>query len=63
MGLNKIENQFKKQLNEREIKPSEAAWDRLDAMLNVAEKKKRKFPWIACCRQFFGISADRNGVF
>jgi hypothetical protein len=55
MGLNKIENQFKKQLNEREIKPSEAAWDRLDAMLNVAEKKKRKFPWIYVAASFLGF--------
>jgi hypothetical protein len=55
MEPNKFENQLKKQLNEREIKPSEAAWDRLDSMLDVAEKKKRKFSWIAVAASFLGF--------
>jgi hypothetical protein len=55
MEPSKFENQFKKQLNEREIKPSETAWDRLDAMLDVAEKKKRKFPWISVAASFLGF--------
>ncbi len=37
MEPNKIENQFRKKLNSREIQPSAPAWDRLDAMLAVAE--------------------------
>ncbi|TRX41531.1 hypothetical protein [Flavobacterium restrictum] len=41
MEPNKIEKQFREKLNQREIKPSAAAWDRLDAMLTVAEKPKR----------------------
>ena len=55
MEPNKFENQFRKQLNEREIKPSEAAWDRLDAMLSVAEKKKRKFPWVYIAASVLGF--------
>jgi hypothetical protein len=39
---NKLEIQFKEQLNAREIQPSEMAWDRLDAMLSLAEEKNSK---------------------
>lgn len=48
MGQNKIENQIKEKLNSREIQPSAQAWDRLDAMLSVAEEKKtkRSFGWL-----------------
>lgn len=48
MGLDKIEKEFKNQLDQREIKPSPVAWDRLDAMLTAAESKKEKpkFVWI-----------------
>lgn len=47
MGPSKMEEDFRKKLNARELQPSEAAWDRLDAMLSVAENKKlkRAFPW------------------
>lgn len=48
MELNKMEKDISKQMNEREIQPSAAAWDRLDAMLSVAEEKKAKpsFGWM-----------------
>jgi hypothetical protein len=48
MGQNKLENQIREQLNSREIQPSAQAWDRLDAMLTVAEEKKTKpsFGWL-----------------
>lgn len=48
MEPNKMEEVFRKKLNEREIQPSEAAWDRLDAMLSVTENKrpKRNFRWL-----------------
>lgn len=45
MEPNKLETQFKEKLNSREIQPSEMAWDRLDAMLTVAEGKKSKRPF------------------
>ncbi len=46
---NNLENQFRKKLNERNIRPSHQSWDRLDSMLEVAQKKKpkRDWPWIA----------------
>jgi len=48
MEPNKMEEDFRKKLNAREIQPSDAAWDRLDAMLSVAENKKpkRNFRWL-----------------
>ncbi|MDR6966444.1 hypothetical protein J2X31_000437 [Flavobacterium arsenatis] len=61
---NNIENQFREKLNNREIKPSENAWDRLDAMLTVADsnntveekkKTKRSFGWMS---RSFGIAAS-----
>lgn len=42
MAQNNIENQIREKLNSREIKPTEMAWDRLDAMLSVAEEKQTK---------------------
>ena len=38
MEPNKLETQFKEQLNSREIKPSEMAWSKLDAMLMAADR-------------------------
>jgi arsenate reductase-like glutaredoxin family protein len=45
MEPNNIEKQFREKLNAREIQPSAQAWDRLDAMLSVAEEKKTKRPF------------------
>ena len=45
MGQNKLENQIREKLNSREIQPSAQAWDRLDAMLSVAEEKKTRRPF------------------
>ncbi len=42
MRQNKLDSNFAKKLREREIKPTEKAWDRLDAMLSLAEEKPRK---------------------
>jgi hypothetical protein len=60
MKPNKLENQIKEKLNAREIKPSANSWDRLDAMLSVAEEKKTKksLGWIyvaASILLFFGL--------
>ena len=45
MEPNKLEKQFRDKLNAREIQPSAQAWDRLDAMLSVAEEKKTRKPF------------------
>ncbi|MFV8268506.1 hypothetical protein ACNQGP_01045 [Flavobacterium sp. GT2N3] len=55
MEPNKLETQFKEQLNSREIKPSEIAWSKLDAMLTIAEKPKVKIPWLLIAASFTGF--------
>lgn len=45
MAPNNWEEQIKQGLQGREIQPSAQAWDRLDAMLTVAEEKKTKRPF------------------
>lgn len=56
MEPNKLETQFKEQLNSREIKPSEMAWEKLDAMLTAEEKKaKRQFSWIYIAASLLGF--------
>lgn len=45
MEPNKLENQIREKLDSREIQPSAQAWDRLDAMLSVAEEKKTRRPF------------------
>ena len=58
MALNKIDNQIKDKLNAREIQPSAPAWDRLDAMLTVAEAKqpKRNYTWLYIAATFLLFS-------
>jgi hypothetical protein len=50
-----VENQFREKINIREIIPSKASWDRLDAMLTVAEKPKRNFKWMYIAASFLGF--------
>jgi hypothetical protein len=45
MELNNFEQQAKEKLSNREIATSAQAWDRLDAMLSVQEKPKKKMTW------------------
>lgn len=54
MEPNKVEKQIREKLNSREIQPSFQAWDRLDAMLSVQEKKPKKavFPWLKIAAGF-----------
>ncbi len=40
MEPNNFEKDFREKLNQRKIEPSSKAWDRLDAMLSVAEEKE-----------------------
>lgn len=57
MEPNKLENQIREKLHSREIQPSAQAWDRLDAMLTVAEEKKTKrSPFLTF--RFIGIAAS-----
>jgi hypothetical protein len=58
MEQNKLENEFRNKLNQREINPSENSWDRLDAMLTVAEEKKpvRSYSWIFIAASIIGFA-------
>jgi len=55
MEPNKLEKDFKQKLDQREIQPSEMAWDRLDAMLSVTEKKKPRRTWMYVAAGFLGF--------
>jgi predicted CopG family antitoxin len=58
MAQNKLESEFRNKLNQREITPTENAWDRLDAMLTVAEEKKpkRNYGWIYMAASIIGLA-------
>lgn len=58
MEQNKLENEFRNKLNQREITPSDNSWDRLDAMLAVAEDKKpiRNYGWIYIAASIVGFA-------
>ncbi len=64
MEPNKLENQFREKLSNREIQPSENAWDRLDAMLSVADltknteasiERKSKYRWMYVAATLLGF--------
>ncbi len=56
MEVDKFEEHIKKHLNEREIRPSEGAWDILSAQLpEVAPKKKNPFFWYGVAAAFIGV--------
>ena len=59
MERNKMEEEFRSKLNQREITPSEHAWDRLEAQLNETENKKvvpvRSLRWLYIAAGFVGI--------
>ncbi|EKT3957478.1 hypothetical protein NTJ28_001459 [Flavobacterium psychrophilum] len=57
MEPNKLENQIQEKLNAREIQPSAQAWDRLDAMLSVTEKKKpkKRLAWLYIAASMIGF--------
>ena len=56
MEPNKLEQDFKQKLEQRTIQPTEMAWDRLDAMLTVAEKKKKpNRTWMYMAASFLAL--------
>jgi len=58
MALNKFEKDIQQKLSNREIKPSVNSWDRLDAMLSVEEKPKKKgFFWINIAASFIVLAS------
>lgn len=58
MAPNNFDKNIQQEFNSREIEPSAQAWDRLDAMLTVAEKKKqpKKYFWLKIAASFLLFS-------
>lgn len=54
MKPNNFDKDIQQKFNSRKIEPSAQAWDRLDAMLTVAEEKKqpKKFFWLSIAATF-----------
>ena len=52
-----MEADFREKLNQREITPTNHAWDRLDAMLTAEEQKKPKsnYNWLFIAAGFVGL--------
>lgn len=63
MEPTKIETQIQNELQNRTIQPSAAAWDRLDAMLTVAETPKKSFAWLQVAAGFAGFLLLATGLF
>ena len=57
MEPNNFEKDFREKLNQRTIEPSNKAWDRLDAMLSVAEEKqpKKNYKWLYIAASMVGF--------
>ncbi len=57
MERNRMEADFREKLNQREITPTNHAWDRLDAMLTAEEQKKPKsnYNWLFIAAGFVGL--------
>lgn len=58
MEPNNFEKDLRDKLNERKIEPSNKAWDRLDAMLSVAEENKpnkKSKKWLYIAASFIGF--------
>lgn len=56
MEPNKLDTKIREQLGSREIKPTDQAWDRLDAMLSLTEKKEPKK--VFSLYKYVGIAAS-----
>jgi hypothetical protein len=57
MEPNNFEKDFREKLNQRTIEPSNKAWDRLDAMLSIAEEKqpKKNHKWLYIAASIVGF--------
>jgi len=57
MEPNNFEKDFREKLNQRTIEPSNKTWDRLDAMLSIAEEKqpKKNYKWLYIAASIVGF--------
>lgn len=68
MAAFKLEDNIREKLEEREIKPSESAWDKLEMRLDEQEPKKKSFAWLYIAASIIGlvflttVFIDRNPI-
>ncbi|MEZ0129600.1 hypothetical protein AB9T88_07495 [Flavobacterium sp. LBUM151] len=57
MEPNNFEEDFREKLNQRTIEPTNKAWDRLDAMLSIAEEKQpeKNYKWLYIAASIVGF--------
>jgi hypothetical protein len=55
MAPYKLEDNIREKLEEREIKPSANAWEKLETKLNAAQPKKKPVLWYYIAASFLGI--------
>lgn len=56
MELDKFEQHIKKELNQREIQPSAAAWDKISNSLETPQKEKKiHYLWLGIAASFAGL--------
>lgn len=55
MEPNKFDKSIKEKMEGRVIAPSDAAWDKLNAMLEVGDRPKRKYSWLYIAASFAGL--------
>ena len=57
MAPNKLEDTIREKLQERELQPSQAAWEKLAGKLDkeVPQNRNRSFVWVAVAASFIGV--------
>jgi len=56
MAPNKFEKHIKEELNKREIKPSDEAWEKLSSQLNTSNQSQKKgYVWYGVAASFIGL--------
>jgi len=55
MELNKFDKSIKDKMEARTIEPSADAWGKLEAMMPMADKPKRKYVWLYIAASFVGL--------
>jgi len=59
----KFDDHIREQLQEREIQPSNSAWEKLNTKLNQSSKKGSKTPWYAIAASIVGLIVVASLVF
>ena len=59
----KFDDHIREQLQEREIQPSDTAWEKLNTQLNQSSKKNKRTPWFAIAASVIGLVIVASLVF